>query len=105
MQNKSVQAERFSNNIYFSSDKLRRRELVKLPGNLSIKMNIRVIGLPVDLSYGGYLMAQDDINISNSIGQLLKEAADQIRDQFKGVTLVLNSDKDIWKGYTLSLSL
>lgn len=77
-----------------------RRELVKLPGNLSIKMNIRVIGLPVDLSYGGYLMAQDDINISNSIGQLLKEAADQIRNQFKGVTLVLNSDKDIWKGYT-----
>jgi hypothetical protein len=71
-----------------------RWEFFKLGKNHSFSGGFRIIGLPVSLSNPGYLIAEGDEETKSSIDRIIREAADSL----KGITIVLNADRDISGG-------
>ncbi|NLA85279.1 MAG: GNAT family N-acetyltransferase [Clostridiales bacterium] len=69
-------------------------EFFKIGKKHCIRGRFRVIGLPVSLPNPGYLIANEDEETRSSIERIIKEAADSL----KGITIVLNADKDISDG-------
>lgn len=69
-------------------------DFFKIGRKHSIKGRFRIIGLPISLPNPGYLIAKEDEETWNSIDRIIKEVADSL----KGITIVLNADKDIFDG-------
>ena len=69
-------------------------EIIHLPGNRSLKLRLNIIGLPLSLSRSGYFFDSSAKETTVNLIGILKEFANSI----KGTTILINADRDIWKG-------